>query len=111
MSIKKSGIMTLERRKNMAKRIDLNLPTVESRELRLGSIISWNGSTEELLKESKYEGRSEKKKGCCGNRGEDSGIRRSITKSVLTVANVKKSVRLYISGNLIIVAQQLQWQL
>ncbi len=70
MSIKKSGIMTLERRKNMAKRIDLNLPTVESRELRLGSIISWNGSTEELLKESNYEGRSEKKKGCCGNRGE-----------------------------------------
>ena len=54
----------------MAKRIDLNLPTVESRELRLGSIISWNGSTEELLKESNYEGRSEKKKGCCGNRGE-----------------------------------------
>jgi len=46
----------------MAKRIDLNLPTVESRELRLGSIISWNGSTEELLKESNYEGRSEKKK-------------------------------------------------
>ena len=32
----KIGILPIERRRNMAKRIDLNLPTVESRELRLG---------------------------------------------------------------------------
>ncbi|MBR3023860.1 MAG: nitrogenase [Oscillospiraceae bacterium] len=55
------------------KRINLDLPSVENRELRLGTIISWNGTTGDLLKESDYEGRSEKnsgKGGCCGKKGE-----------------------------------------
>lgn len=50
------------------KKINLNLPSVENRELRLGTIISWNGSAKELVKESDYEGRSKRSGcGCSGN--------------------------------------------
>jgi|GEM_PF-3171806 nitrogenase molybdenum-iron protein alpha chain len=59
----------------MAKKINLDMTSVENREMRLGTIIAWDGAASELVKESDYEGRKEKKKGnttenhggCCGN--------------------------------------------
>lgn len=57
----------------MAKReIDLNIVDVENREMRLGSIISWDGSAEELVENSRYEIRSRDKRksvdGCGGKK-------------------------------------------
>ncbi len=60
----------------MAKKINLEMTSVENREMRLGTIIAWDGASSELVEESDYEGRKEKKKGnttekhsggCCGN--------------------------------------------
>ena len=60
----------------MAKKINLEMTSVENREMRLGTIIAWDGAASDLVKESDYEGRKEKKKGndipkgkqggCCG---------------------------------------------
>lgn len=57
----------------MAKReIDLNIVDVENREMRLGSIISWDGSAKELVENSRYEIRSRDKRksveGCAGKK-------------------------------------------
>ena len=46
----------------MAKKINLDMTSVENREMRLGTIIAWDGAASELVKESDYEGRKEKKK-------------------------------------------------
>jgi nitrogenase molybdenum-iron protein alpha chain len=54
------------------KKINLNLTSVDNREMRLGSIISWDGSASELVEASKYEIRGQKKTeggGCAGGRG------------------------------------------
>ena len=52
------------------KKINLDLPSVKNRELRLGTIISWNGSAEDLVKESDFEGRSKfGGSGCAGKKG------------------------------------------
>lgn len=59
----------------MAKKINLEMTSVENREMRLGTIIAWDGAASELIDESDYEGRKERKKGdptekhggCCGN--------------------------------------------
>ena len=48
----------------MAKNIQLDLETVENREMRLGSIISWDGKASELVELSRYEERALKHKGC-----------------------------------------------
>ncbi len=53
----------------MVKDINLNLETVENREMRLGSIISWDGKASELVELSKYEERSLKQRGCGKNGG------------------------------------------
>ena len=47
----------------MAKKINLEMTSVENREMRLGTIIAWDGAASELVEESDYEGRKEKKKG------------------------------------------------
>ena len=46
----------------MAKKINLDMTSVENREMRLGTIIAWDGAASELVDESDYEGRKEKKK-------------------------------------------------
>lgn len=54
----------------MPKKINLDMASVEPREQRLGTIIAWDGSTEELHEQSAYELRGQKekgKKGCGGN--------------------------------------------
>ena len=61
----------------MAKKINLEMTSVENREMRLGTIIAWDGAASELVKESDYDSRKDKKrgiisdktekKGCCGN--------------------------------------------
>ncbi|MBR3025335.1 MAG: hypothetical protein IKN85_02445 [Oscillospiraceae bacterium] len=53
----------------MAKKINLDLTIVENREMRLGTIIAWDGAASQLIKESDYEGRIEKKKGGCRGNG------------------------------------------
>lgn len=53
----------------MAKKINLDLDTVENREMRLGSIISWDGKASELVELSRYEERSLNKRGCGKNGG------------------------------------------
>ena len=50
----------------MAKKINLNLSEVQSREQRLGTIIAWTGSTSELSEKSSYERRGD---GCGKNKG------------------------------------------
>ena len=50
----------------MAKNIQLDLETVENREMRLGSIISWDGKASELVELSRYEERALRHKGCPG---------------------------------------------
>ena len=47
----------------MSKKINLNLSQVESREHRLGTIISWQGSAKELAQQSSYSRRG------CGKKG------------------------------------------
>ena len=47
----------------MAKKINLDMTSVENREMRLGTIIAWDGAASELVEKSDYEGRKEKKKG------------------------------------------------
>lgn len=46
----------------MAKKINLEMTSVENREMRLGTIIAWDGAASELVKESDYEGRKEKRR-------------------------------------------------
>ena len=53
----------------MAKKINLDLDTVENREMRLGSIISWDGKASELIELSRYEERAMKQRGCGKNGG------------------------------------------
>ena len=55
----------------MVKKINLDMSTVENREMRLGTIIGWDGKASQLIEESDYEGRSEKKQGhgCGGGKG------------------------------------------
>lgn len=55
----------------MAKKINLDMSSVENREMRLGSIISWDGSASQLVEESDYESRLNKRRdisGCLGNK-------------------------------------------
>ena len=49
----------------MSKKINLELDTPQNREMRLGSIIAWDGSASELVEESDYSKRS--CAGKCGN--------------------------------------------
>ena len=49
----------------MTKKINLDMTTVENRELRLGTIIGWDGSAKELIEQSAYDERSLKKHGGC----------------------------------------------
>lgn len=54
----------------MPKKINLDMASVEPREQRLGTIIAWDGNSEELHEQSAYELRGQKergKKGCGGN--------------------------------------------
>lgn len=56
----------------MAKKtINLDMSECNNREMRIGSIISWDGKASELVEASHYEQRSrhEKKHGCHGNGG------------------------------------------
>ena len=56
----------------MGKRtINLDMSECENREMRIGSIISWDGKASELVEASDYDKRSsgERKKGCCGGGG------------------------------------------
>lgn len=50
----------------MAKKIRLDLENIENREMRLGSIISWDGKASELVEQSRYEERALKNNGCPG---------------------------------------------
>lgn len=53
----------------MARRINLDMTTVENREMRLGTIIGWDGSAKELIRQSAYDERSIKKHGGCAGKG------------------------------------------
>ena len=56
----------------MAKRtINLDMTACDNREMRIGSITSWDGSASELVAASNYEerGKGEKKKGGAGGKG------------------------------------------
>ncbi len=46
------------------------MTTVENRELRLGTIIGWDGSAKDLIKQSAYDERSLKKHGGCPAKGQ-----------------------------------------
>ncbi len=61
----------------MAKTINLDMTSVDNREMRLGSIIAWDGSASELVEQSNYEARSQrtgydgrKGTGGCAGKGE-----------------------------------------
>lgn len=54
----------------MANRINLNMTTVKNRELRLGTIIGWDGSAKQLIEQSAYDERSVKKHGGCKRGGQ-----------------------------------------
>lgn len=56
------------------KKINLNLASVDNREIRLGSIISWDGSASELVEASNYDIRGQKKTGGCGG-GQGAGCK------------------------------------
>lgn len=47
----------------MPKKINLDMAEVEPREQRLGTIIAWDGTTEELEKASNYDARGKAKRG------------------------------------------------
>jgi nitrogenase molybdenum-iron protein alpha chain len=56
------------------KKVNLELSNVENREIRLGSIVSWDGKASALVEASRYEARGRKKtgegqcgKGCSGS--------------------------------------------
>ena len=53
----------------MGKRtINLDMTECENREMRLGTIIAWDGSASELVEQSNYDSRSQRKgSGCPGN--------------------------------------------
>ena len=52
------------------RKINLSMSECDNREMRLGTITSWDGSASELTKASDYEERSaEKQQKCCGKRG------------------------------------------
>ncbi|MDR2179685.1 MAG: hypothetical protein LBP21_05220, partial [Synergistaceae bacterium] len=53
------------------KKIDLHLTGVNTREMRLGTITSWDGSASELVNASKYNSRG----GCRGCGGNGKGCR------------------------------------
>jgi nitrogenase molybdenum-iron protein alpha chain len=48
------------------RKINLNLPDVENREKRLGTIIAWDGSASGLVEQSNYQARALKKGRGCG---------------------------------------------
>lgn len=52
----------------MANRINLDMTTVKNRELRLGTIIGWDGSAKELIEQSAYDERSVKTWWLCWGR-------------------------------------------
>ncbi len=54
-----------------AKTINLDMTECNNREMRIGTIISWDGSASELVEASEYESRSQgtRKKGCPGGGG------------------------------------------
>lgn len=52
----------------MSKKINLDMTSIENREMRLGTITSWDGKASELLEASNYNERSQGKKGVCGSR-------------------------------------------
>lgn len=66
----------------MARTINLDMTTVENREMRLGTIIGWDGDAKELVRESAYDERSIKKHGGCGG-GKGLGCRLCELKSPL----------------------------
>ncbi|MCD8355328.1 MAG: nitrogenase [Clostridia bacterium] len=47
----------------MANKINLEMSAVENREMRLGTIVGWDGKASDLIEESKYLERSQKKHG------------------------------------------------
>lgn len=49
------------------RKINLDLPDVENREKRLGTIIAWDGSASALVEESNYQARALKKGRGCGS--------------------------------------------
>jgi nitrogenase molybdenum-iron protein alpha chain len=51
------------------KKINLDMTTVENREMRLGTIIGWDGKASELIRQSAYDERSLKKHGGCQGPG------------------------------------------
>lgn len=53
------------------KTINLDMTECNNREMRIGTIISWDGKASELVEQSNYEqrGRHEKRQGCPGNGG------------------------------------------
>lgn len=52
----------------MVKKINLDMTSIENREMRLGTITAWDGKASELLEASNYNERSQGKKGCCGSK-------------------------------------------
>jgi nitrogenase molybdenum-iron protein alpha chain len=62
--------------KKAKKKIDLTISSVDTREMRLGTITSWDGSASELAGASKYEARGRRRAGegdGCGGCGERRG--------------------------------------
>ena len=59
----------------MARVINLDMGTVETREMRLGAIIGWDGSAKELIKQSAYDDRRDGKKGNGCGKGCGSGCK------------------------------------
>ncbi|MBQ3783337.1 MAG: nitrogenase [Lachnospiraceae bacterium] len=57
----------------MAKKINLEMTSVENREMRLGTIIAWDGSAKELVEKSNYDTRRQKKQGILPKEGEKTG--------------------------------------
>ena len=50
----------------MGKRtINLDMTECENREMRLGTIIAWDGSASELVEQSNYDSRSQRKGSGC----------------------------------------------
>lgn len=47
----------------MAKKLNLQMSAVENREMRLGTIIGWDGKASQLVKESAYIERAQKFEG------------------------------------------------
>ncbi len=52
---------------NLPKKINLDMTSIENREMRLGTITAWDGKASDLVKASSYDERSQKNKGGCGS--------------------------------------------